>query len=181
MREFGAPNLTDKEWLYGGTRELDVIALDPELERMVTQALTSPHGAIKAQVYVFHGIREDTIGMPLGLGHTEYGRYAKDRGVNALDLLGATDGQGYLPYVATRVSVTKTAGYRKVAKTEGNPRQLGRGIIEQMPLVYAAQGMTPEQAYKAAGGETHEINPPREREAIDGWYEAQKEGWTIVF
>ena len=31
--------------IYGTTRELDVIALDPELERLVTQALTSPHGA----------------------------------------------------------------------------------------------------------------------------------------
>ena len=31
--------------IYGPVRELDVIALDPELERLVTQALTSPHGA----------------------------------------------------------------------------------------------------------------------------------------
>jgi len=31
--------------IYGPTRELDVIALEPELERMVTQALNSPHGA----------------------------------------------------------------------------------------------------------------------------------------
>ncbi len=31
--------------IYGATKELDVIALDPELERLVTQALTSPHGA----------------------------------------------------------------------------------------------------------------------------------------
>jgi flagellar biosynthesis protein FlhA len=31
--------------IYGPTRELDVIALEPELERLVTQALTSPHGA----------------------------------------------------------------------------------------------------------------------------------------
>ncbi|MFY9512559.1 MAG: flagellar biosynthesis protein FlhA [Rubrivivax sp.] len=31
--------------IYGGTKELDVIALEPELERLVTQALTSPHGA----------------------------------------------------------------------------------------------------------------------------------------
>jgi len=31
--------------IYGGVRELDVIALDPELERLVTQALNSPHGA----------------------------------------------------------------------------------------------------------------------------------------
>jgi flagellar biosynthesis protein FlhA len=31
--------------IYGTVRELDVIALEPELERLVTQALTSPHGA----------------------------------------------------------------------------------------------------------------------------------------
>ncbi len=31
--------------IYGPTRELDVIALEPELERLVTQALISPHGA----------------------------------------------------------------------------------------------------------------------------------------
>ncbi len=32
--------------IYGPVRELDVIALEPELERLVTQALTSPHGAV---------------------------------------------------------------------------------------------------------------------------------------
>jgi len=31
--------------IYGPVRELDVIALEPELERLVTQALNSPHGA----------------------------------------------------------------------------------------------------------------------------------------
>jgi flagellar biosynthesis protein FlhA len=31
--------------IYGPSRELDVIALEPGLERLVTQALTSPHGA----------------------------------------------------------------------------------------------------------------------------------------
>ena len=31
--------------IYGPTKELDVIALEPELERMVSQALNSPHGA----------------------------------------------------------------------------------------------------------------------------------------
>ena len=31
--------------IYGPSRELDVIAMDPDLERLVTQALTSPHGA----------------------------------------------------------------------------------------------------------------------------------------
>ncbi|MFN3415143.1 MAG: flagellar biosynthesis protein FlhA [Caldimonas sp.] len=31
--------------IYGPVKELDVIAIEPELERLVTQALTSPHGA----------------------------------------------------------------------------------------------------------------------------------------
>jgi flagellar biosynthesis protein FlhA len=31
--------------IYGPTRELDVIAMDPDLERLVAQALNSPHGA----------------------------------------------------------------------------------------------------------------------------------------
>jgi flagellar biosynthesis protein FlhA len=31
--------------IYGAVKELDVIALEPELERLVTQALSSPHGA----------------------------------------------------------------------------------------------------------------------------------------
>jgi flagellar biosynthesis protein FlhA len=32
--------------IYGPVKELDVIALEPELERIVTQALNSPHGAV---------------------------------------------------------------------------------------------------------------------------------------
>ena len=31
--------------IYGSVKELDVIALEPELERLVAQALNSPHGA----------------------------------------------------------------------------------------------------------------------------------------
>ncbi len=133
--------------------------------------VVSPHGSVRAQVLVYPGIREDSVAMPLGLGHTAYGRYAKDRGVNALDLLGAADGQGFLPYVATRVALRKTGDYRQVAKTEGNPRQLGRGIIEYMPVAHAAAGMTPEESYKAAGHEPHEVNTEREVEALDGWAE----------
>jgi flagellar biosynthesis protein FlhA len=38
-----APSIVQQ--IYGPTRELEVIALEPELERMVTHALNSPHGA----------------------------------------------------------------------------------------------------------------------------------------
>ena len=137
--------------------------------------LSSPHGKLRAQVYVYAGVRPEVIAMPLGLGHTEYGRYAKDRGSNALDLLGASDGQGFLPYVATKVSVARTGDYHKVARVDGNPRQLGRGIIQSMPVAYAAKGMTPEESYKAAGLPTEEPNTELEKTALEGWHEAQVE------
>jgi molybdopterin-containing oxidoreductase family iron-sulfur binding subunit len=91
--------------------------------------LTSPHGAIEAPVYVYAGIHPDVVSVPLGLGHTEYGAYARGRGVNALDLIGAPAG-AFLPYVSTRVTLEKTGGYKKLASIAGNPRQLGRGISE---------------------------------------------------
>jgi anaerobic selenocysteine-containing dehydrogenase/Fe-S-cluster-containing dehydrogenase component len=137
--------------------------------------LASPHGKLRVPVYVYAGVRPDTLAMPLGLGHTEYGRYAKGRGGNALDLIGAADGQGFLPYVATRVSVAKTGDYHKVARTDGTPRQLGRGIIQSMPLVNAAKGMTPEQSYKDTGSEIAEENPELELKALEGWHERQVE------
>ena len=141
--------------------------------------LTSPHGKLRAQVYVYAGVRPDTLAMPLGLGHTEYGRYAKDRGSNALDLLGAADGQGFLPYVSTKVSVTRTGDYHKVARVDGMPRQLGRGIIQSMPVAHAAKGMTPEESIKAAGHPVHEANTELERTAIEGWHEKQVEATKL--
>jgi flagellar biosynthesis protein FlhA len=38
-----APSIVQQ--IYGPTKELEALALEPELERMVTQALNSPHGA----------------------------------------------------------------------------------------------------------------------------------------
>jgi molybdopterin-containing oxidoreductase family iron-sulfur binding subunit len=147
-------------------RELDV--REGEIVRV-----TSPLGSIEAAAYP--GLRPDVVAVPLGLGHTEYGEYARGRGVNPLDLLVSADSEGFLPYLATRVTVEKTGRYRKLSKTEGNPRELGRHVIETIPLAAAARGLTPEQAYREAGGERHEVNPERELDAIGGFRESQLE------
>jgi Fe-S-cluster-containing dehydrogenase component len=136
--------------------------------------VTSPHGTVEAPTYVYNGIRPDVVAMPLGFGHTEYGAFAKGRGVNALDLLGAPAG-AFLPYVSTRVSVEKTGSYRELASIEGNPRQLGRGIAEAISLDAAQKGLTVEQAYLAAGRGKHDINTEMELEALKGWSEEQAE------
>ncbi len=137
--------------------------------------LTSPHGTISAPVYVYPGLHPDVLAIPLGLGHTSYGEFATGRGVNALDLVGAESGKGFLPYLSTRVTVVKTREWKKVAKTEGTTRQLGRGIVDAMTLSQAKQGMTPALAAKAEGHEEHEVNTEREVEAIGGFRASQLE------
>ncbi|HYF39502.1 MAG TPA: molybdopterin-dependent oxidoreductase, partial [Gemmatimonadales bacterium] len=136
--------------------------------------ITSSHGAIEAPVYVYPGVHPRVVAMPLGLGHTAYGEFARGRGVNPLDLLGAPSGQ-FLAYTSTRVSLAKTGTYKRLATTEGTPRQLGRGIAEAISLDAAQKGLTIEQAYIAAGRGKHEVNTEREVEAIAGWSNEQAE------
>jgi anaerobic selenocysteine-containing dehydrogenase/Fe-S-cluster-containing dehydrogenase component len=131
--------------------------------------LTSPQGTIEVPVYVYPGLHPEVLSVPLGFGHTEYGAYAKGRGVNATDLLATKPGQPFVPYLSARVSVEKTGTYRKLASTEGNPRQLGRGIAEAMPVALAAKGLSVKEAAAAEGHPEEAINPAPELQAIKGW------------
>jgi molybdopterin-containing oxidoreductase family iron-sulfur binding subunit len=135
--------------------------------------LTSPTATVEVPVLVYPGVHPDVLSMPLGFGHTAYGQFAEGRGVNALDLLPGPGSRAFLPYVGVKVSVTTTHGYRDLATTEGNPRQLGRGIAEAMPLAAAAKGLTVREAYELDGHHPHEVNTERELEALEGWAEAQ--------
>ena len=80
----------------------------------------SPYGEIEAIVVVFPGIRPDVVAMPIGQGHTEFGRYAKDRGSNPMDLLAPASDQetGALAWGATRVSVRPTGRKYTLARLE---------------------------------------------------------------
>jgi anaerobic selenocysteine-containing dehydrogenase/Fe-S-cluster-containing dehydrogenase component len=157
------------------------VELNPETARRLDVRegeivrVTSPHGTVELPVYVYPGVRPDVAAIPLGLGHTEFGEYAKGLGVNPLDLLAATNGGGFLPYVATKVSIGTTLGFHKLAKTEGNPRQLGRHIAEAMPLAHAQKGYTVEESLKQVGEAEHEVNTERELEAIAGFRGSQLE------
>ena len=104
--------------------------------------VTSPHGAVEVPAYVYPGVRRDVVAMPLGQGHTAYGRYAKDRGANPLDLLAAkaTDVSGGLAFCSTRVTLAKTGRRLPLATTEGSARQHDRGIARAVTLADAAAG-----------------------------------------
>ncbi len=93
-------------------------------------------GSVEAPVYVYGGIREDAIAIPLGQGHTEYGRHAKGIGVNALVLLSPAQdaASGSVAYLSTKAKVTKTGRAGVLALTQRQKQQADREIAQIIPL-----------------------------------------------
>lgn len=72
----------------------------------------SQHGKLRAAAMLSPGIAPDVLAMPIGQGHSNFGRYASDRGSNPLSILAAaTDSEtGALAWAATRVRLSKVGG-----------------------------------------------------------------------
>ncbi len=76
---------------------------DDDVVRIVSEA-----GELEVSVYRYPAIRPDTIAMPFGQGHTAYGRYAENRGVNPTDLLGQHFNEaGDLAFAGMKVNIEK--------------------------------------------------------------------------
>ena len=107
--------------------------------------IESPHGQVRAPVFVYPAIMPNVIAMPIGQGHSEYGRYAKDRGANPLEILSPQMEPitGNLATRATRVRIVATGSHIDLVKTSGTSRDLGRNIVQ------------------TTGGEGHEVSDAR--------------------
>ena len=86
---------------------------------------------LEVPVYPHPGVPPDTVSMPIGQGHSGFGRYADSVGANTISLLSAlTDGQtGGLAWAATRVRVVKSDLSIDIPRFEGN--QLAEEADEQ--------------------------------------------------
>ncbi len=95
-------------------------------------AVESPFGMITLQAYLYPGIRPDMVAVAVGQGHTHLGRYAKNRGVNPIDILPYKEDPrtGSVALNSTRVKLVRTGAGEKLAKTEGVTRELGRNIVQ---------------------------------------------------
>ncbi len=136
--------------------------------------VTSDHGSVIVPAYPYPGIREDTVAIPLGQGHTSFGRYAENRGANALALLSPdpTEFGGVSHYAA--VGLRNTGRWERLAKTEGNNRQMGRGIAQATTL---AALQRPED-HDAEEHGAHAAPVPEHIEEILGEVqEAQHDEW----
>lgn len=105
-------------------------------------------GKITAPAYIYMGVRPDTVSISLGQGHSSYGRFASNIGVNAYDLVPSSwDAAGGLALGPLKGSVTATTDNSSLVTTEGSARQHGRGI---------AQVMTVAQLLGIDAGDEHE-------------------------
>jgi len=92
-------------------------------------------GKVTAPAYIYMGVRPDTVAIALGQGHTAYGRFAQNIGVNAYDLVPAGwDAAGGLALGGLKGKVTITADKSPLVTTEGSARQHGRGIGQSLPI-----------------------------------------------
>ncbi len=99
-------------------------------------SVTSAQGSIEVPVYVYRGVHPDVVAVPIGQGHTDYGRYATGRGVNPLKVLSqVTDGKtGELALYATRVKVAKVEKKKPginelMVRFGGSESQVGRKLV----------------------------------------------------
>ncbi|MGE3522389.1 MAG: 4Fe-4S dicluster domain-containing protein, partial [Candidatus Dadabacteria bacterium] len=80
-----------------------------------------------------------------GQGHTSYGRYAKDRGVNPVGILPlATDKlSGGFAWFTSKVKLTKTGKHAQFVQTQYTTHQHDRGIAQEVTLTEMQKGLPP--------------------------------------
>lgn len=83
--------------------------------------ISSPYGSIELPAISSEHIQPDVVAIPIGLGHTAYGRYAKGVGANPLVLLPAEAEKASkgLPWLSVRVALTRTGARRRLATPAG--------------------------------------------------------------
>jgi anaerobic selenocysteine-containing dehydrogenase/Fe-S-cluster-containing dehydrogenase component len=103
--------------------------------------VATPNGTFEATVHITPMVMPGVLAVPVGQGHSAYGRYARNRGVNLWS---------FLPEGARGVPVqVRTTDKRSMLVTPlGNSDMMGRSIIEAMSLEELAGGRQPEIARK---------------------------------
>jgi anaerobic selenocysteine-containing dehydrogenase len=74
--------------------------------------VTSTQGSVRANAFLNPGIAPDAVAMAVGQGHTNFTRYASNRGVNPIAILAsaAVAGTESLAWSATRVKIARVGG-----------------------------------------------------------------------
>ena len=155
---------TDKPWLQEIPDPVNQIVWDswaevhPDTARQLQLAesdivqLSTPLGAIEAPAHITEGVHPGAIAVPLGQGHTSYGRYARDRGANPWEVLPPDR-------LSVSVKASRTGRRRELITPLGSADMLGRPIVETMSLERFQKGAEPPP-WEEPFPEPYETYPP---------------------
>jgi anaerobic selenocysteine-containing dehydrogenase len=102
-------------WVQINTQKAEELGIEDD--DVVT--VVSSYGELEAAVYKYPAIRPDTIAIPFGQGHSAYGRFARDRGINPVDLVTPQFNEaGDLAFAGMMVSIKKTGRKRPLSRFE---------------------------------------------------------------
>ncbi len=103
--------------------------------------LASPHGSIELPAYVSENLHPDAVAVPIGQGHTDYGRYAKGVGANPMALLPASaeSASGGLQFLSVKVTLTRTGARRPLAIPQATHDQDNRELAQHVGLAAARE------------------------------------------
>ncbi len=152
----------DKPWLQEAPDTMTQVAWDCWVEIPAERAkmlqvrqgdlvrIASPHGAIELPAYVSESLHPGAVAIPIGQGHTAFGRYARNRGANPLVLLPPGATPGGLPFLSVKVTLSKTGGRWPLAIPQATSDQDNREIAQHVTLAAAREmelrGAVPEKA-----------------------------------
>ena len=90
---------------------------------------------IITQAYLTPAISPETLSISMGQGHTSMGRYAKNRGVNPIDLISnSIDSKTGGLDIFTKVKIKKTGDWEKLVKVQHSFSQENRDIVQTIPM-----------------------------------------------
>jgi anaerobic selenocysteine-containing dehydrogenase/Fe-S-cluster-containing dehydrogenase component len=143
-----------------------VVELHPEtatklgIEEGELATVETKQGSVTAPVYLFIGLRPDTIAIAMGRGHTSYGRYANGCGVNAMSLLPVgEDSKSGAVSLVTKASLRKAGGATRLITTEGAGRQHGRGIARAITVAQLVAGDVKDEKEEFVGQASNDFLP----------------------
>ncbi len=110
----------------------------------------SSENVITAPVLVSERVARGTIAVPLGQGHTSYGRYATNRGANAFTLLRPR-------HAHIEVTARATGDVQKNVTPAGFDYMLGRTFAEAVSLEQLANNIAPKYVEEELPDEPYEM------------------------
>ncbi|HMO01903.1 MAG TPA: molybdopterin-dependent oxidoreductase [Oligoflexia bacterium] len=95
--------------------------------------LRNYYGEVNLPIYVTENVHPGIVAVPIGNGHSEYGRFArKIKGGNVLDLVSVSDisAERSVSLLNTKVDLARGVGKAELINVQGSDSQLGRDLAK---------------------------------------------------